>query len=70
MKLVRVPKGGLNITLEPKNPTQGHGEVSWTSWKYPRLTALCRDLRRDTIGFPLPGFDKTGKTFDRNMEMP
>ena len=33
---------------------------SRTSWKLLPLTALCRDLRRDTIGL----------TFHRNMETP
>ena len=48
MKLGRVSKEGLNITLKPKNPNQSLGDGSGTSWKYPGPTALCRDLRRDT----------------------
>ena len=48
VKLGRVPKGGLNITLKPKNPNQSLVDDSGASWKYPALTALCRDLRRDT----------------------
>ena len=69
-KLGRVPRGGLNITLKPKNPHPGCWWCPEGILEIPPPTALCRDLHRDTIGFSLPGFDKIGITFDRNMEMP
>ena len=40
MELGGVPKGGLNITLKPKNPSQGLGDASERSYKYPFKTRV------------------------------